>query len=319
MDNINIFYKIILILFLILNENIIDKNNYHLNYYYYNYSTNIISYYKLNKFIKYTNTSKQGILFFENNFIKSKNPDVSVIISLNNRNKYINSTITSVQNQRFENIEIIIVDEHSNDYSIKYIKNAQKNDPRIILIKNEKNIGDLYSKLIGTLHSKGKYILFLDSDDMICIEDFIQVLYKEAKKGNYDYIECNEYIEINSHDKTIIQKKFNSMLLWAKLIKKKYLYKEIVNIIGKDDLKKGIVTLNDNFILLFLNNNQNFIKINKIGIFHYKHYNGNIDTIISSSYEYLTNILLELNENQIELYKKKNNFSKNLEKFFNIS
>jgi len=170
-------------------------------------------------------------------------------------------------------------------------------------------MGDLYSNLIGTLHSKGKYILFLDNDDIICIEDFIQVLYKKAKKGNYDYIECNEYIEINSHDKTIIRKKFNSMLLWAKLIKKKYLYKEIVSIIGKDDLKKGIADLNDNFILLFLNYNQNFKKINKIGIFHYKHNNINIDNIISSSYEYLTNIILDLNENQIELYKKKTNFS----------
>jgi len=309
MDNINIFYKIILILFLILNKNISDKNKYHLNYYYYNYTTNIISYFKLNKFIKYTNISKQGILLFENNFIKSKNPDVSVIISLNNRNKYINSTITSVQNQRLKNIEIIIVDEHSNDNIIKYIEKAQKNDPRIILIKDGKNMGDLYSNLIGTLHSKGKYILFLDNDDIICIEDFIQVLYKKAKKGNYDYIECNEYIEINSHDKTIIRKKFNSMLLWAKLIKKKYLYKEIVSIIGKDDLKKGIADLNDNFILLFLNYNQNFKKINKIGIFHYKHNNINIDNIISSSYEYLTNIILDLNENQIELYKKKTNFS----------
>ena len=172
----------------------------------------------MKKFIKYTNISKQGILLFKNNFIKSKNPDVSVIISLNNKNKYIISTITSVQNQRLENIEIIIVDEYSNDNSIKYIENAQKNDPRIILIKNEKNIGDLYSKLIGTLHSKGKYILFLDSDEMICIEDFIEVLYKKVKKGNYDYIECNEYIEINCHYKTIIQKKSNSMLLWAKLI-----------------------------------------------------------------------------------------------------
>lgn len=247
MDNINIFYKIILILFLILNENISGKNNYHLNYYNYNYTTNIISYYKLNKFIKYINISKQGILLFENNCIKSKIPDVSVIILLNNRNKYINSTITSVQNQRLENIEIIIVEEHSNDNSIKYIENAQKNDPRIILIKNNKNMGDLYSKLIGILHSKGKYILFLDNHDMICIEDFIQVLHKEAKKGNYDYIECNEYIEINSHYKTIIQKKLNSMLLWAKLIKKKYLYKKIINIIGKDYLKKGISILNDSF------------------------------------------------------------------------
>lgn len=295
-----IFYKIILILFLILNENINEKNNYHLNYYYYNYTTNIISYYKLKKFIKYTNISKQGILLFKNNFIKSKNPDVSVIISLNNKNKYIISTITSVQNQRLENIEIIIVDEYSNDNSIKYIENAQKNDPRIILMKNEKNIGDLYSKLIGTLHSKGKYVLFLDSDEMICIEDFIEVLYKKVKKGNYDYIECNEYIEINCHYKTIIKKKSNSMLLWAKLIKKKYLYKEIVNIIGKDDLKKGIATLNSNFILLLLNDNQNFRKINKIGIFHYKDYNINIGTIMTSSYEYyITNILLELNKNQI--------------------
>jgi glycosyltransferase involved in cell wall biosynthesis len=116
-----------------------------------------------------------------------------------------------------KNIEIIIVDEYFNDNSIKYIEYAKKIDPRIILIKNRKNIDDLYSKLIGSLYSKGKYILFLDSDDMICIEDFIQALYKEAEKGNYDYIEVNEYIEINSHDKTIIQKKFNSMLLWAKL------------------------------------------------------------------------------------------------------
>ena len=210
-----ILYKIILILFLILNENISSKNNYHLKYY--NYTTNIISYYKLIKFIKYINISKQGILLYKNNFIKSKNPDVSVIISLNNRDKYINSTITSVQNQRMKNIEIIIVDEHVNDNSKKYIEYTKKIDPRIILIKNGKNISDLYSKLIGSLYSKGKYILFLDSDDMICIEDFIKALYKEAEKGNYDYIEVNEYIEINSHDKTIIQKKFNSMLLWAKL------------------------------------------------------------------------------------------------------
>ena len=247
-----------------------SKNNYHLKYY--NYTTNVISYYKLIKIIKYINISKQGILLYKNNFIKSKNPDVSVIISLYNRDKYINSTITSVQNQRMKNIEIIIVDEHSNDNSIKYIEYAKKIDPRIILIKNGNNMGYLYSKLIGSLYSKGKYILFLDSDDMICIEDFILVLHKEAKKGNYDYIEVNEYIEMNSHDKTIIKKKFNSMLLWDKLIKKKCLYKEIINRIGKDALIKGKTTLIYNFILLFLNDNKNFKKINKIGIFHYKNY-----------------------------------------------
>lgn len=267
----------ILILLIILNENISHKNNYHLKYYYYNYTTNIISYYKLIKFIKYINISKKGILLNKNNFIKSKNPDVSIVISLYNRDKYINSTIASAQNQRMENIEIIIVDDHSNDNSIKYIEYSKKIDPRIILIKNGKNMGNIYSQLIGTLYSKGKYILFLDSDDMICTEDFIQILYKEVKKGNYNYIECNEYIEINSHDKAIIQKKINSMLLWAKLINKKYLYKEVVNRIGKNAFKKGIITLNNNFIFLFLNYNQNFKTINKIGIFHYKHCNSYIN------------------------------------------
>jgi len=277
MDNINIFYKIILILLIILNENISNKNNYHLKYYYYNYTTNIISYYKLNKFIIYINISKQGIILYKKNFIKPKNLDVSIIISLYNSDKYINSTITSTQNQRMENIEIIIVDQDSNNNSIKYIEYAKKIDPRIIVIKNGKNMGNLYSQLIGTLYSKGKYILFLNSDDMICTEDFIQILYKEVRKGNYNYLECNEYIEINSHDKTIIQKKINSKLLWLKLINKKDLYKEIVNRIGKNFFKKRKVTLHNNFILLFLNDNQNFKKINKIGIFHYKNYNSHIN------------------------------------------
>ena len=257
--------------------NISNKNNYHLKYYYYNYTTNIISYYKLNKFIIYINISKQGIILYKKNFIKPKNLDVSIIISLYNSDKYINSTITSTQNQRMENIEIIIVDQDSNNNSIKYIEYAKKIDPRIIVIKNGKNMGNLYSQLIGTLYSKGKYILFLNSDDMICTEDFIQILYKEVRKGNYNYLECNEYIEINSHDKTIIQKKINSKLLWLKLINKKDLYKEIVNRIGKNFFKKRKVTLHNNFILLFLNDNQNFKKINKIGIFHYKNYNSHIN------------------------------------------
>jgi glycosyltransferase involved in cell wall biosynthesis len=258
-----------------MDKNNINKSNYILKYYYYNYTTNVALYYKLSKFIQYINISKQGIQLYKNNFKKSINPDVSVIISLYNRDKYINSTICSVQNQRMKFIEIIIVDDHSTDKSVKYIEYAQKIDPRIILIKNEKNMGALYTKSLGVLYSKGKYILSLDSDDMICIEDYIKVLYKKAIVGNYDYIECNEYIEINLRDKTIKQKESSTMLLWVKLIKKS-IYKNIINKIGKNALKKGITTLDDNFILLFLKDNRNFKKVDKIGVFHYKHFNSQI-------------------------------------------
>ena len=215
------------------------------------------------------------MLLFKHNLVKSNYPDVSVIISLFNRDNYINSTIKSVQNQRMKNIEIIIVDDYSNDKSIKYVEQAQKYDPRILLIKNEKNMGALYSKSIGVLYSKGKYILSFDSDDMICTENYIDVLYRGIKRGKYDYIECNEYIEINLYNKTIIQKKISTMLLWVKLIKKN-VYEEIINRIGINALKKGITTLDDNFILLFLKDNQNFQKINKIGVFHFKHFTNQI-------------------------------------------
>ena len=276
MDNINILFKIILIIFLLknINKNLSNKNYYSFKYYY-NYTTNYVSFYKLNKFIKYINISNKGILLYKHNFMKQNNPDVSVIISLFNRENYINSTIVSVQNQKIYNFEIFIVDDHSTDNSIKYVEKAQKIDPRISLIRNKKNMGALYSKSIGVLYSKGKYIFSLDSDDMICIDNYIKVLYKEAKKRYYDYIECNEYIEINLNDKTINRKKISTMLLWVKLIKRS-IYKEIINRIGSDALKKGITTLDDNFILLFLKDNKNFKRINKIGVFHYKRYNDQI-------------------------------------------
>jgi len=257
-----------------INKNLSNKNYYSFKYYY-NYTTNYVSFYKLNKFIKYINISNKGILLYKHNFMKQNNPDVSVIISLFNRENYINSTIVSVQNQKIYNFEIFIVDDHSTDNSIKYVEKAQKIDPRISLIRNKKNMGALYSKSIGVLYSKGKYIFSLDSDDMICIDNYIKVLYKEAKKRYYDYIECNEYIEINLNDKTINRKKISTMLLWVKLIKRS-IYKEIINRIGSDALKKGITTLDDNFILLFLKDNKNFKRINKIGVFHYKRYNDQI-------------------------------------------
>ena len=153
MDNINIIYKIIFLIFLInINKNKFNKNKDYIFKYYYNYTTNIVSYYKLSKFIKYINICKQGILLYKYNFVKSNNPDISVIISLFNRDNYINSTIISIQNQRIKNIEIIIVDDYSTDNSTKYVEYAQKFDPRIRLLRNSRNMGALYTKSIGVLN-----------------------------------------------------------------------------------------------------------------------------------------------------------------------
>jgi len=123
--------------------------------------------YEFSKYKEYFQNAKEGIILYEDNLVYSQNPLISVVISLYNDEKYINSTLKSVQNQKMKDIEIILVDDYSTDNSVKYAKEVQKRDPRIILIQNKKNMGILYSRGIGVLKARGKYIFPLDDDDMI--------------------------------------------------------------------------------------------------------------------------------------------------------
>ena len=246
------------------------KDNDIKNKYYYDFKNNKIPSNKLNKYLEYINNSKNGIIMYKQNLIKSKYPKVTIVISMYNREDYINSTLKSAQNQRMKDLEIIIVDDFSSDNSIKYVEEAQKLDSRIFLIKNNKRKGTLFSKSIGVLYAKSKYIQSLDSDDMICFENYTEILYEESEIGNYDYIVC-DYIIINLRQKTILFKKyFNNVILWQKFIKTE-IYKNIIYKIGNNILNKGIIQLDDNFIDIFLKGFY-YKHLNIVGIFHFIHY-----------------------------------------------
>ena len=96
---------------------------------------------EIKPYLKYIEYSKNGFIFNKSGHIKSDKPKVSIIISMYNRDQYINSTIRSIQNQILFEIEIIVVDDFSDDNSIYYVKNLQKEDPRIILLQNKENMG----------------------------------------------------------------------------------------------------------------------------------------------------------------------------------
>ena len=119
-----------------------------------------------------------------------------------NREQYIKSTIRSIQNQNFSDIQIIIVDDFSTDNSSKYVKEYQKQDPRIVILENKENMGTLYSKSIGVLFSKGQYIHSLDSDDMFCNPNYLSLSYNKAMEGNYDFI-SSKGLYINQRKKII--------------------------------------------------------------------------------------------------------------------
>ncbi|MGU8573755.1 glycosyltransferase family 2 protein [Clostridium perfringens] len=91
---------------------------------------------------------------------------VSIITPMYNSQKYIEEMLKSVINQSYSNWELIIVDDCSIDDSCKIVEKYSKFDKRIKLIKQKKNKGPAESRNIAIKISKGRYIAFLDSDDL---------------------------------------------------------------------------------------------------------------------------------------------------------
>lgn len=108
---------------------------------------------------------------------------ISIIIPSYNKEKYIKETIDSVIKQSYVNWELIIVDDVSNDGTLEIIREYQKRDSRIFLYENLENKGANYSRNFGVNKANGKYIIFLDADDLIrfdCLENRLKTIENSA-------------------------------------------------------------------------------------------------------------------------------------------
>ena len=83
-----------------------------------------------------------------------------------NSEKTILSSLISVKNQTYKNFECIIVDDYSSDNSVNLIEEFISNDRRFKLINSNRNYGVSISRNIAISNSRGRYITFLDSDDI---------------------------------------------------------------------------------------------------------------------------------------------------------
>lgn len=126
--------------------------------------------------------------------------DVSVIMPVYNGEKYIREAIDSVLGQTYENFELILIDDASTDRSIEFIKNY--NDPRIILIQNKKNMGIAMTRNIGIRNAQGKYIAFLDDDDIACL-DRLEKQVEAMEKSPQNNIVAGRYINVNEFGEAI--------------------------------------------------------------------------------------------------------------------
>ena len=123
---------------------------------------------------------------------------ISIIVPVYNSEKYIDKCLESLVNQTLNNIEIIIVNDNSTDNSLSKINRYLDIYDNIILIDKKTNEGVSKARNDALKVAKGKYILFVDSDDTIDYST-CNILYNAAIQNDIDIIMFNfEYVYLNN-------------------------------------------------------------------------------------------------------------------------
>ena len=224
-------------------------------------------------------------------------PKFSIVIPVYNCEKTIYYPIISIQNQNISEYEIILINDFSTDQTLKILHSFSERDKRIKIINNRENKGTLYSRCIGTLMSKGKYIFPLDNDDLIFGEDIFDYLYKINKKIECDIVgfkavQAESYVDDICEMKDLRNYKFKNNLIilqpelsiwliskyrkfdphdvtiWGKIIKSN-IYINAINLLGKKRYSTYMSWAEDtsmNHVIFNIANSFKFI--DKYGIFH---------------------------------------------------
>ena len=137
-------------------------------------------------------------------FYSNLKETISIIIPTYNREKYILNSIQSILNQTFFDIEIIIIDDCSNDNTDKIIKSIKDN--RIKYLKLKKRQGAPYARNLGIKLSSGRFIAFQDSDDIYHF-DKLEKQFKNLKRHKSDLDFCKINIHINNTFNKIVPDK----------------------------------------------------------------------------------------------------------------
>ena len=126
---------------------------------------------------------------------KSQPPAISIIIPMYNTEKYIKQCLESVAAQTFKDYEVIVIDDCSTDNSVRIVESLKNDfDDRLQLFKMKKNNGSPgLPRNKGIKLAKGKYIVFLDSDDLF-IDTALEELFTIAEETQAEVLHANQFI-----------------------------------------------------------------------------------------------------------------------------
>jgi len=145
-----------------------------------------------NKILKFTPSTPEEVLFPST----EKKPLVSIVIPTYNRREVLLRLLKSLLISTYKNIEIIVVDDASNDGTFEALQTKFKGNKIIKLIRNKRNLFAAGSRNEGIKYTKGKYIFFIDDDNVVdrnTISELIKVFQEDSLIGeagpvNYSYL-----------------------------------------------------------------------------------------------------------------------------------
>lgn len=161
---------------------------------------------------------------------------VSVIVPVYNVELYLKFCVESIIMQTYENLEIILVDDGSQDGSDKICDDYANNDPRIKVV-HKTNGGVSDARNWGVKAATGKYIAFVDSDDYIH-EDMYSILYQTLVRYDADIVQCGHYIISDNTITDMIHSDGNITVHNQKEAIREIMFDETINSFAWDKLYK---------------------------------------------------------------------------------
>ena len=175
---------------------------------------------------------------------------VSIIVPVYNVDKYISKCLDSLIEQTYSNIQIILVNDGSNDLSGEICEKYAKLDERIEVF-HQQNCGVSKARNIGLMLAKGEYICFVDPDDYV-LPDYVDYLIKLIKINNSDISLTTEFFTtfkekknnkdkikvVSSEEATILILTYNIPIgVYCKMFKREFLEKNSIKF--EEDLQIG--------------------------------------------------------------------------------
>lgn len=143
---------------------------------------------------------------------KNKEPLITVIIPVYNGEKYIDKCINSVLNQQYQNIELILINDGSDDGSKEILDNWSKKNEKIKVIHQE-NSGVSVARNKGIEVANGSFVTFVDVDDYIA-NDFISYYYNLIKEHDAEIALTPKPQKFNDNSECIVENVEDNIQIW---------------------------------------------------------------------------------------------------------